>query len=316
MDDFETRLATLLEERAAIARVDDRLDDVRAVPVRPLPSARRGWWLAAAAVVALVAGTVWAVARDDDRHSIRPAVPSVSTAATDWTELPAPPLDPRLSAGSVATDQGWLMWSADVTPNLTYFDPAVGTWRDVPLPLGTSVPIASGVWTGSEVVVTVADHRSVHALDPATMTWREIPISAEALAAWPVAGGTVSRFGDRVLVWGMSDLSLFTHFLLDPATGEWQVLPEAPDTDAWPTPGRGLNRFSHPGNGRWLFEVASSGGSSAKCVATEVRGYDTATGVWQSWIRRTLTRTRPLEARQGSGWAPRRLPNNQLGRPR
>jgi hypothetical protein len=100
MDDFETRLATLLQD-AAIA-VDDRLDDVRAVPVRPRPPP--------AVLVAgrrcsggIAAGTVGCCPHDD-RHSIRPAVPSVSTAATDWTELPAP-LDPGVSAGSVATDR-------------------------------------------------------------------------------------------------------------------------------------------------------------------------------------------------------------------
>ena len=289
MDDFERHLSTLLQERAAIARVDDRLEDIGSVPARRLPGPRRGWWLAAAAVVALVAGAVWAVARDDDRQRLQPADPTVSTPDSgDWTELPAPPFTNHYQAVSVATDKGWFVWprSADApTPNAgAYFDTSLQQWVTVPAP---DLPdsrgrINSAAWTGIEVVATFSDSDpQVMALDPASMTWREIPISDEARAAWPTVGAFAADFDERIVLWGPDEAQGVSLLLLDPADGEWQVIPKSPNGDElMGGPWQSCGVISA---GRWVVIASLGHNDPGNCAAAQLQGYDTTDGTWHVW---------------------------------
>jgi hypothetical protein len=119
------------------------------------------------------------------------------------------------------------------------YDPATDHWTGLP-DAPEALPEGKAVWTGTELVLVGTDEGSgsrapqrlyALALDPATATWRtfpDAPLAArgQALVAWTgseilVAGGhdyaRASNVGDR------RDAAA-----LDPATGTWRLLPEAP----------------------------------------------------------------------------------------
>jgi len=119
------------------------------------------------------------------------------------------------------------------------YDPATDRWTGLP-DAPEALPEGKAVWTGSELVVVGTDEGSgsrapqrlyALALDPATARWRTLPDAplaarGQALVAWTgseivVAGGhdyaRASSVGDH------RDAAA-----LDPATGTWRLLPEAP----------------------------------------------------------------------------------------
>ena len=289
MDDFESRLSTMLHERAATVPATDRLDDVLFTPVTAAPSPRGRWWVGAAAAVLVVGAGVWALVGEDGEPSLRPTDVTHSTdvgAGGGWVELTAPPVEPSAGVTSVATGRGWFIWVEGDLERGYFYDVAVGLWTAVSAPGSVDAPGArlTAALAGDEVVVVLdTAEPTVLGLDPGTFVWREIPVSAEAKAAWsPIVG--LKSYGERVIVWSQSAIP-FRLMLLDPANGAWDVLPDAPGTDRWVSPpGEGLNMFRVEGIGRWIFEVASSRNTgAAPCAAAEVRGYDVDDGTWHSW---------------------------------
>lgn len=123
------------------------------------------------------------------------------------------------------------------------YDPATGAWErlpDGPVPFDD---VGTAVWTGTELVYVGPGPGGLAAvaLDPVAKSWRALPPSplerrANPLVAWSgseviVAGGMWQT--------GPESFSMFADAAaLDPATGQWSRLPDAPaDTFAGDTIG-------------------------------------------------------------------------------
>jgi hypothetical protein len=115
------------------------------------------------------------------------------------------------------------------------YDPAADGWRRLP-PMPVALTAATGLWTGSEVVVIGAALRpedltpdqsgrpSVLAFDPAGGAWRVLP--PPPLASPPLATTAVWT-GDEIVAW---DYELHGA-RFDPAQGRqavWTALPDLP----------------------------------------------------------------------------------------
>ena len=192
-------------------------------------------WVAAAVVLGGIAAAVGlgVAGRTDDR-------PPVATGAGlgSWQVLAEPP-NGHVGQGLVWTGAEFLRFGGYGQARSTEaaaYDPATDTWRtlaDMPDELAGA---GMGVWTGSELLVLPSEEGGVAATyEPATDTWEllsdpAIPfVRTESYAFWT---------GDRVLVAGLpssggepsdvgNDLGARA-VLYDPATGEWEDLPDAP----------------------------------------------------------------------------------------
>jgi len=220
--------------------------------------------LSALLIVAIVAGV--AVARSTSRSAPPvtagplPTVPSVGAAALargHWTTIPVAPISPRIDPVQVWTGRELIVWGGievspvgGVTNDGAAYDPAAHRWRRIaPAPLSPRAS-ASGVWTGSELVVwggQLAGNRPAGdgaAYDPATNRWRVLPPSPLS----PRLRATLLWTGHQVLVLGgltsspstsgSSSSGVWVGALLvhgspqaasyDPRTDRWQLLPELP----------------------------------------------------------------------------------------
>jgi hypothetical protein len=215
-------------------------------------------------------GAVYDPETDDWRTAAQPDLGSVSTSVSHavWTG------DQVLVAGSFGPgEEGGGSRAA-------LFDPGTDEWTRLP---DAPEPLADGdvVWTGDDMVFVghepgsgIQAPRRLYALalDPATATWRELPapplaVRGQALVAWTgreivVGGGhdftATGISGDR------TDAAA-----LDPGTGTWRVLPEAPT--------------AFQGNGRYA-DVAVDGRVIAFSTADRdgrVLVLDPASGEWR-----------------------------------
>jgi hypothetical protein len=200
---------------------------------RPPRPATRGWRttvVGIAATLLILAGGVALMRLGRDGEATTRA--DEGSGVGRWEELPAPPVE-AFGAGRVWTGTelvalgGFL--DRPMTDTLAY-DPARRSWRrlaDLPAELaGASI----AVWTGHEAVaIATSAPGKAGIYDPGTDEWRVVAdpaiptMHAESHAFWT---------GDKVLLAGVdgaepNDLGRGA-VLYDPSTGEWQVLPEAP----------------------------------------------------------------------------------------
>lgn len=140
--------------------------------------------------------------------------------------------DRVLVTGLMATEGGLL--DPDQVGAATY-DPATGTWEELPDAPAPFTEFGKAVWTGTELVYVGPSRDDgsdpvVLALDPAAKSWRTLPQFPladrwSALVAWsgrevivaggaPAAQGSTTEFRDAAA--------------LDPATGRWTQLPDLP----------------------------------------------------------------------------------------
>jgi hypothetical protein len=205
--------------------------------------------------------------------------------ATDtWRRLADPPAD--LALGDAVTKVLWTGSDVVVIDGegggsasaIATYDPATDTWTDGADP-DVAVPDGDAVWTGSEVVVVGrvngplegpdAAPNAAAAYDPGADAWREIP--------WGLDGGprdelTVAWTGDRVFVGGGYQVGAPTAdaALLDPATGGWTAVPDAP----------------HPFEGNWRGPETWTGTEVLTLTSPDGLGstaqlFDPATGTWR-----------------------------------
>jgi hypothetical protein len=178
-----------------------------------------------------------------DRPGDFPTGAAYDPASEGWRLLAPGLLENRSGAAAVWTGREVLVWGglspAGYLADGAAYDPGSDHWRLLsPGPLKGRIPLA-WAWTGTELVLvgSKAAGRSAGltdaaAYDPATDTWR-------ALEAVPL------RLNEGVGVWTGSELVLYGGLLdgarrpttrddrakgaaLDPVTGRWRVLPQAP----------------------------------------------------------------------------------------
>lgn len=160
------------------------------------------------------------------------------------------------------------------------YDPATDRWTGLP-DAPEALPEGKAVWTGTELVLVGTDEGSgsrapqrlyALALDPATATWRTLPDAplaarGQALVAWTgreivVGGGHAfdrpGHYGDQ------SDAAA-----LDPATGTWRLLPDAP------VPFEGIDRYDDVTVGGWVIAFLNFD------PADRVLVLDPETGEWR-----------------------------------
>ena len=95
-----------------------------------------------------------------------------------------------------------------------------GTWQLLPAAPVDLSAIATGVWTGREVLVTspARDARTGAAYDPAAGSWRRLPVDT-TLGVLPGVGDHAVWTGREMLVWGG-----FRQVGYKPATNRWRRL--------------------------------------------------------------------------------------------
>ena len=163
--------------------------------------------------------------------------PVVYDPVTDtWRTLADAPIDRRLEATSVWTGSEWIVWGGlalvddSTRGDGAAYDPVTDTWRVLTAsPL--SKRIVSGVWTGTEVLMTAGrsgDGDGVMAFsdgaayNPSTDSWR--PLSA----GYAHPGFSPVWTGDRLLLFAKGGAVVY-----DPAADQWSDLfpGEAPEHD-------------------------------------------------------------------------------------
>jgi hypothetical protein len=162
---------------------------------------------------------------------------ALDPASGTWRALAPSPLSARSAAAAVWTGEEALFWGGghDPTSDGAAYDPVADEWRRLPpAPLGPRTPVGA-VWTGTEMIVWGSVSRAASrvdgaAYDPVADRWRELPPAPfalnEAAAAW--TGEELIVYGARLDGNNWSDTEHARGAALDPATGEWRVLPPYP----------------------------------------------------------------------------------------
>jgi len=157
-------------------------------------------------------------------------------SSEDWRRVARAPIDRGYGIVLVWTGDELIVWGGgnrdeNRTSEGATYDPTSDTWRRIAdAPIGLN--LASGVWTGREMVVfgSLLDRRNRaatptsvgEAFDPVTDTWRELPPSALS----PQATSAV-LVGDRLVAW---DYEVHSQ-AYDPAEDRWSAplrMPLAP----------------------------------------------------------------------------------------
>jgi hypothetical protein len=179
----------------------------------------------ALAVTRFVDGAAYDPATDEWR-TIAPAPAAGLSNSAAWTGT-------RLLVRGVTTLPGDRPPEAAVLA----YDPASDAWTVFPAPSGIADTLdVTMTWTGDELVFWGHPHRRYGdpplavALDPATGAWRDLPAGPLPAGMGPAAAWD----GDQVVVVSGSSF-VHTSTLpstpvagLDPATGAWRRLPDAP----------------------------------------------------------------------------------------
>lgn len=272
-----------------------------AAPVpRPSPSAPSPWRRVLSASVALLlfaaaSVLVWEAFRGEARRrpSVTPTEDPWSWAPEGWTELPLPP-EVRDGTSIVWTGRELVVWGGwprgtegeQAEADGFAFDPETQTWRTLPpAPIGGGGPRvtrderggAPAVWTGSEVLfwdIRLDDGSlATLALDPVAGTWRRLedPIHR------PSWGGAWAWTGTELVVVGGGDRDSPTTVqgaALDPATGAWREIAEAP---------MGVNLANAVWTGREVVVVGSelNRRNWAETPTAIALGYDPKTDTWR-----------------------------------
>ena len=235
--------------------------------------------------------------------------------AGHWSQMPPAPVAPRAQDVVVWTGKELIVWggttvqdSASLYGSGAAYDPATNSWRMLPRgPLSPRAD-ASGVWTGSELVIFGGYERSANgksfpatnqaaAYDPSTDRWRMLasaPLAPRysAVALWTgkevlVLGGTspsASQYGDGAA--------------LDPGTGKWSHI-------AAPVPPSGhqldWQLATHAGGeilafSFWSERKALGGGSYSMSGGADLFSYSLGSGSWTLTPARANSVPGPEEA--------------------
>ena len=166
---------------------------------------------------------------------------SYDPAADEWSAIPAAPIAPRFGAVSAWTGSEVVIFGGQRPQeegpfeNLidgAAYDPAAGTWREIPESPLEPRGALEAVWIGDEFMVfggtdpeTGGDLIDVAAYDPEADAWRTLP---DLPAAQSVP--TVTWTGDVVYVVGgdTEDPTAPTFLVYDPDADAWVEQPDAP----------------------------------------------------------------------------------------
>lgn len=169
-------------------------------------------------------GTRLVMAPDTDENGIRPDQ-VYDTTTGDWSILPKDPFKPAFDRMITSTSSGLVLTAKLITPSGDIADPSLvqaailedGVWRK--LPPSDQLAGWRWAWTGQRLV--------------------EVTLGGSD-------GGEVDGY-DRVIPYGGR---------LDPATGEWSRLPDAPEerTGGWPVEAGGGPLVAAEG---WVYDDAS-----------------------------------------------------------
>lgn len=237
---YETAQANLPSDAAVY---DTEAETWRTVPDAPLfPGGAVGVWTGEEALL---------VSAEHGGDGPTPASARKAAAfdpSTDtWRELAAPP------PGAIATTATHTVWTGSemvvATPGwgeegeVLVYDPDADAWREASAPTSPLPDLEGIVWTGSEVAAVGYEQPAdadtgmeevpvgemvVALYDPAADTWRTIPWGLDGARLDPAVGWT----GTHVFVGGgeqlPGDAKRTDGALLDPATGEWTPIAEAP----------------------------------------------------------------------------------------
>lgn len=146
-----------------------------------------------------------------------------------WRVLPEAPIRPQVSAG-IWNGSELIVCCGEGSSEGAAYDPEANTWRSIarsplqPLEVGMEA-----VWTGTEMLVV--GQTGVAAYEPRTDTWRRFENPPEPYTR-PTRSNRVVWTGSVAVIWPANvTRSRFLGLALDPASGEWEVLPAPP---AWP----------------------------------------------------------------------------------
>lgn len=183
-----------------------------------------------------------------------PAGGAAALAAGRWERFPSGPLSPRIGETEVWTGRELLVWGGEpmgkqlgvALADGAAYDPRDGRWRKLPASPLQARTGASGVWTGSEMVVlggnagggATALLPTVAAYRPSSGAWVRLPSMPALLTTpkpphSPVFGPPLTLFTGRDVV-VMTAASLLSHehagAALDPVAKRWALLPPLPST--------------------------------------------------------------------------------------
>jgi hypothetical protein len=211
----------------------------------------------------------------------------LSVYTEGWTRLPDPP-EVRSDAATAWTEGQLLIWGGvdtavgDILATGLSFDPATGSWHDLPAAPLEARSLAAFAWTGEEFLIWGGRHEPAFpnadtyfddgaAFDPATRTWRMLP-AAPIEARAPFSVWT----GQELIVWGnrTRDLRYVDGAAYEPATDSWRPIADAPIelTDAtavW------------TGKVMIVFGAALHGGNSPESETAIGAAYDPETDAWK-----------------------------------
>ena len=194
------------------------------MPANPISNMHLPKWLLASAIAL---STVALAAPDSTESWLRLTTSDTSTAT------------PRHEAASVVVDGKFYLLGGRGERPVEVYDPTSQTWRVIgpapleinhfqPVVIGTKVYLVAAFTGGYPNETNVPD---VHVFDTATETWSTdgvIPVSRRR------GGAAAVNFGGKIYIIGGNTnghnggaVSWFDEF--DPATGNWAVLPDAPN---------------------------------------------------------------------------------------
>jgi hypothetical protein len=211
----------------------------------------RNRWLAAAAVVAVLAALAGALVLRDDEDGADDVITTPDPTVDDdidptfgyapgWHELDAGPLSPRDDSEVVWTGTELLVFgghrevgsSTEWPTDGAVYDPTTRTWRPMS-PMPPDLSYADSVWAGTELIVLGSQDEgaeSAWAYDPRDDAWRELasppsrpefPTINDEPSVLPVQGGGG--------VWTGEQAVMFTpHAAYDPAADTWTPLAGPP----------------------------------------------------------------------------------------
>ena len=223
---------------------DDDLDrgPLAADVARLLNRRRYLWGLVAVLFVVVVVGGVVSFSDGNQPQ----AVPSVSPPPSGWMVLPDPPR-PGALGPAVTLDDGRIVFvdsygdpSTSLMGASLVYDPARGSWSDLPAPPAKIYNNDPMVWDGHEIIlfdttpvagqpmppipyarsgVGVDSVVTAYALDPVAATWRTMSTSPP----WALFGHRALWTGSEVLLLSTGHTFLGFH----PSTDTWDAIPHA-----------------------------------------------------------------------------------------
>jgi hypothetical protein len=234
-----------------------------------------------------------------------PTAHQSSGLATQWSELPPSPLQPRSLPAAVWTGREAIFWGGLVNGHITAsehtdsvalddgaaYDPRHHSWRKVSrAPLSPRFNTAA-IWTGAAMFIWGGRDSSSSALsdgalyDPATDSWRKVapsPLASGLTAFW--TGGEIEVWGGGPGLVPNSNAPLTAGAAYDPKANSWRRLPSPPTVSDHPVvapitgwTGDRLVLWNY-----WERTTPTGPNSTMTDVGTDVAIYDAAHDRWRT----------------------------------